>query len=605
MSTVILFALAALQTAAQKPAQQPVQQPAQQPAAQATPVQHNEPQGFPGLPAGAKPKVEIAWNRLGDYDEVYAHLDQLVAAYPQLLSMQVIGHSIENREMRVYTLNNSATGADSTKPAMWIDGNVHGNEVQGGEAVIYAAWYLLENYGHNERITQLVDGSAFYLLPMVNPDGRASWFRDAHNAHSSRSGRQPTDDDNDGLYDEDGPDDLDGDGDIVQMRKYVPGQGNYRLNPDDPRILDFVAPNDRGIRGDWLLLGSEGIDNDGDGRINEDPAGGYDMNRAWPAMWEPEHVQNGAGPYPLYWPETRCIARFVLDHSNIAGVQSFHNAGGMILRGPGAQVFGEYPRADIAAYDDLGADGEKMLPFYRYMIIWRDLYSVFGGFVTWTYESLGIMSFTNELWNGDQNWGNRPEAGNGDQGDHFFDDRLLFGAGFVNWHKVQHPLYGEIEVGGFRKDVGRVPPTFMIEEMLHRNALFAIRHAEAMPKVAIVEPQVTDLGGGVRAIDVVFRNEHVIPTRTARAAEMKVGEPDVFSIEGAGIEVLAGGVRTDRFRPERIELAEREPARLLAERGLPSRGDVRVRWFVRGTGKATVAWHGAKARAASLSLDVK
>lgn len=561
--------------------------------------------GFPGLAAGAKPKVEIAWNRLYDFDEVHAHLDRLVAAYPKLMSMQVIGHSTENRELRVYTLTNTATGADTTKPAMWVDGNVHGNEVQGSEAIVYAAWYLLENYGTVPRVTELVDGSAFYLLPMVNPDGRASWFRDAHNASSSRTGRQPRDDDGDGLYDEDQPDDLDGDGSIVQMRKHVPGQGTHRIDPDDPRLLEAVPENDRGIRGDWIFVGQEGLDNDGDGRINEDSVGGYDMNRAWPSLWQPDYVQSGAGPYPLYWPETRCIARFILAHPNIAGAQSYHNAGGMILRGPGAQVFGEYPRDDVAVYDELGRDGEKMLPFYRYMIIWRDLYSVFGGFVTWTYEALGIVSFTNELWNSDQMWGNRPETDTGAASDHFFNDTLLFGAGFVPWHKFAHPLYGEVEIGGFKKDVGRVPPTFMIEEMLHRNALFALRHAEVMPKVVITETSVTELGGGVHAVDVVFRNTHMIPTRTARASQMKIGAPDVFTLEGAGLEVLASGIRTDRFRPERIELAEREPARLLSERGIEGRGEVRVRWFVRGRGTARVSWRGEKARAASSNLELR
>lgn len=561
------------------------------------------PGGFPGTAAGAAPKVEIAWNRLYDFDEVYELLDRLAAAHPGLLSGQVIGHSTENRELRVYTLSNPATGADGEKPAMWIDGNVHGNEVQGGEAVVYVAWYLLENYATNARVAELVDGTAFYLLPMVNPDGRAAWFRDAHNASSSRTGRMPHDDDRDGLYDEDSPDDLDGDGDIVQMRKHAPGQGTHRLDPDDPRILEFVPPNDRGIRGDWLMLGSEGIDNDGDGRINEDAVGGYDMNRAWPSMWQPDWVQFGAGPYPLYWPETRAIARFVLDHPNIGGVQSYHNAGGMILRGPGAEVFGEYPRADTAVYDELGRDGERMLPYYRYMVIWRDLYTVFGGFVNWTYEGLGIVSFTNELWNESQYFGDRPEDGRDSQ--HFFDDRLLFGAGFVDWHPFEHPLYGTVEIGGFRKDVGRVPPSFLIEEMVHRNALFAIRHAEALPRVEIAEATATDLGGGVRAIDAVFRNLHVIPTRTARAAERKIGRPDEFTIRGDGVEVLAGGFRADRFRPELVELAEREPARLVSERGIGSRAEVRVRWIVRGTGTATLGWRGDKAKAVERTLEVR
>jgi len=36
-----------------------------------------------------------------------------------------------------------------------------------------------------------------------------------------------------------------------------------------------------------LSIGSEGIDNDGDGRYNEDGVGGYDYNRDWPSYWQP------------------------------------------------------------------------------------------------------------------------------------------------------------------------------------------------------------------------------------------------------------------------------------------------------------------------------
>jgi len=557
----------------------------------ARPTQEAGP-GFPGLAAGRAPQVEIAWNRLYDTDELYAHFDRLAARWPELFTRQVIGHSVEGREMRVYTLQNPATGLEVDKPAMWVDGNVHGNEVQGGEAVLYLAWYLLENHGSNPRATELVDGTVFYLLPSQNPDGRAHWFQDANNPHSSRTGVQPEDDDRDGLYDEDPADDLDGDGNIVSMRKYVPGEGDFRLDPDDPRVMERVPSNDKGLRGDWILLGSEGIDNDGDGRINEDPVGGYDMNRAWPALWFPEFVQNGAGPWPLYWPETRSIARFILEHPNIAAVQSFHNNGGMILRGPGAEAYGEYPREDLRVYDELGKDGEKMLPFYRYMIIWKDLYSVFGGFVNWTYEGLGIISFTNELWN-DESEDPQGRIGQGDR--YFFDDKLLLGAGFVDWHPFEHPLYGAIEIGGFKKDVGRVPPSFLEEEMIHRNALFCIRHAEALPRVLIREPIVSDLGDGVRAIDVVVANEHLIPTRSALARDKRLGVPDTLVLEGEKLEVLAGGIRTDRFRPEELRLVEHEPQRIVLEGGLGGRDELRVRWIVRGTGQARIRFTAEKA----------
>ena len=562
------------------------------------------PAGFPGLGAGRAPRVEIPWNRLYDYREVYAHMDRLAAEWPDYLSFEVIGHSIESREMRVYTLNDPETGPADEKAAMWVDGNVHGNEVQGGEAVVYLAWYLLENRASNPNVRALLERASFYLLPMVNPDGRANWFQQAHSASSSRSGVQPLDGDRDGVADEDGPNDLNGDGSITMMRKHVPGEGTHRLNADDPRIMERVPDSDRGIRGDWVYLGQEGIDDDGDGRINEDPLGGYDMNRAWPSFWEPNHVQYGAGPYPLYWPETRCIGRFLYDNANVAAVQSFHNAGGMILRGPGAEAYGTYPRQDLRTYDELGKDGEKMLPFYNYMIIWKDLYSVFGGFATWTYEGLGIISFTNELWTNSRNSPDDRLGGRG-AARQFFDDKLLMGAGFVDWEPYKHPLYGDIEIGGFRKDVGRVPPSFLIEEMLHRNALFCVRHAIEMPEVTIHEPELTDLGGGVTAVDVVFRNERLIPTRTALAAQKEIGRPDLLTIEGNGIEVLAGGFRGDRYRPEVIELQDNEPARLVREAGIGGRREVRVRWLVTGRGEATIRFQGEKARDVELSLDVR
>ena len=264
-----------------------------------------------------------------------------------------------------------------------------------------------------------------------------------------------------------------------------------RVTPLDDDLRGEPADRSK-RRGDWTLLGSEGVDDDGDGFLNEDGPGGYDMNRAWPSSWQPPHVQFGAGDYPLYWPETRFIADYILSQPNIAAVQSFHNAGGMILRGPGAEGYGNYPRADRAVYDELGEDGERMLPFYRYWVIWDDLYTVFGGFVNWTYEGLGIISFTNELWRASRTFPD-PNHPSSEVDQHFFDDRLLLGDGFVAWKPYDHPLYGEVEIGGFKKDVGRVPPSFLIEEESHRNALFCIRHAAAMPKVVVASSSVQDL----------------------------------------------------------------------------------------------------------------
>jgi hypothetical protein len=260
--------------------------------------------------------------------------------------------------------------------------------VQGGEACVYLVSYLCENRDL-PRLKELLARAAFYVLPSANPDGRAHWFDAPNTMHSSRGGKRPVDNDRDGRFDEDPADDLDGDGEILQMR-VRDLDGPFRADPDDPRLMVRVKP---GEKGEYRLVGEEGIDNDGDGEINEDGPGGYDPNRDWPAMWRSQHEQGGAGPYPLSLPESRAVADFLVEHPNVAGFQSFHNAGGMILRGPGAKSFGDYPGSDERVMSQVGAEGERMLPFYRNMVIWKDLYQVFGGEVNFAYETLGIFAY--------------------------------------------------------------------------------------------------------------------------------------------------------------------------------------------------------------------
>ena len=78
--------------------------------------------------------------------------------------------------------------------------------------------------------------------------------------------------------------------------------------------------------------------------LNEDGPGSYDPNRNWAIDWKPNYVQRGAMEFPFQLPEANAINKFLMAHPNIAGVQAYHNSGGMILRGPGAEALGEYPQ---------------------------------------------------------------------------------------------------------------------------------------------------------------------------------------------------------------------------------------------------------------------
>ena len=85
-------------------------------------------------------------------------------------------------------------------------------------------------------------------------------------------------------------------------------------------------------------MGSEGIDDDGDGQRNEDGIGGLDLNRNFPRNWEPQHLQPGAGDFPLSEPETYAAVRFIHDHPNITGIVHGHTSGGFVYRLPSASA---------------------------------------------------------------------------------------------------------------------------------------------------------------------------------------------------------------------------------------------------------------------------
>jgi len=560
-------------------------------------------------------KVKLDFNRWHDVNELYADMKRLQAAFPKFLKLESIGKSFDGRDLMVMTINNPATGPEAGKAAMYIEANVHGNEIQGGEVCLYTIWYLMENYGRIDDVTRLVDERVFYIIPTVNPDGR-QFFMEGPGGNA-RSGHVPVDDDNDGLFDEDPPEDINGNGIVEQIRMSVPGRGNYRISRTNPNILEPVP---FGETGDYILLGSEGIDNDGDGMVNEDGPGSYDGNRNWASDWQPDYIQSGAMDYPFQLPEARAVNDFLMAHPNISGVQSYHNSGGMILRGPGAEAAGEYPMSDVRFYDELGQNGERILPFYRYLVIWSGLYTVHGGFIDWTNDGLGIPSFSNELWNGEQYFTSpalkdqqqdpvSPIAPNVSR--YYFDRYLEFGDEYVEWKAFDHPQFGKVEMGGvWKKFQGRIPPRFMNEELCHRNMAFSLYQADEMPLIRMGETSVENVGGDVYRVFVDIANPKVTPTIMARAAQTNVVRPDFLLVEGRSVEVIAASFIDNKTlykaNPSVTPLVDQKDLkRIIVRNGHPGKTTRTAVLLVKGSGMVTVVYDSVKGGKASKTVTLK
>jgi len=565
--------------------------------------------------SAAQTEIRLSFDHFYDHAELTQALRNLEKAYPQFMTLKSIGRSYQGKDIWAVILNNPKTGPAENKPGYYIDGNIHGNEIQGTEVALYAIWWLLTHYGRNELATRLLDEKVFYIVPTVNPDSRDVYLRQVADPDSPRSGLMPYDEDRDGLADEDGPDDLDGDGSITMMRKKVPlGTGTHRLHPDDSRILVRIKP---GEKGDYLLLGEEGIDNDGDGQINEDGPGGYDLNRNFGFNWQPEYVQRGAGDFPFCFPETASLRDFILAHPNIAGAQSFHNYGGMILRGPGAKNMGEYLPADRQVYDFVGKNGEKILPGYRYIVVYKDMYTVYGGTIDFIYNVLGAFTFSNEL-DQDPLEAQRPRPTREEESPDIramlgqvgrleemeYHDLVLLGEHFTPWKPYKHPLFGEIEIGGIKKFGRRVPPTFKLAETCHRNAAFCFYHADQLPRLEISKAEIKKISGSLYQLDLSVVNSRVTPSMSAVAIQNRLHRPDEVRLEGKKVKLVAAGYLIDEFRglTRPLKIVKN---RLLVENGVPGFGRINLRLLIEAEGKIEVVYDSLKGglKSKSLALD--
>lgn len=551
----------------------------------------------------AKIEVPLRFDRYYDYEEVVEALNVLHKAFPALTSLESIGESEEGLKIYALTINNKNTGAEHDKPGVWLDGNIHGNEIQAGEVCLYYANMLLTKYGQNEQITKVVDNNVHYIIPVVNVDGRSHFFKNAHTPSSSRSIRVPKDDDGDGLFDEDAPDDLDGDGNICQMRIKDPN-GNYKSDPEDPRVMVRVKP---GEKGEYTLLGYEGIDNDNDGLFNEDAEGYLDPNRNWAYNWQPPYVQRGAGNFPFSGVGIKALDDFAAKHPNIIVNFSFHNTGGMWLRVP-ADDKTQIPASDIAAYDVIGKEAIKITPGYVYMPSYK-LYPTYGDSDGQMFFVHGSYTFVGELFMREQETykvkddksaasknGNRTE-----QTREFlkFNDNVAQGELYKEWKTYNHPVYGEIEIGGWVKMSSRLPHPFMLPDLVHRNASVVLLAANETPKIEMNIFEIKELDNNLKRIRVRLKNKNGLSTMTAQAVKDKLYTIDHLKLTGA--KVITGG-KINNYRLNQVSYKAYKPE--VQFFAIPGHDTVEYEFIVQGKGEIKLEYISQKAGKTSITAKL-
>ena len=217
-------------------------------------------------------------------------------------TVREIGRSAGGQKLRLLDIAPAAP-REGGDPAILVLANLEGDLPLCSLAAVELAAEVLAAPDHAPA-----GAVRWYVAPVASPDGLDRWF--ARPRAPGGRNDTPVDDDADGLAGEDPPDDLDGDGLITWMLVDDPA-GGWAL---DDEGLPVRADPARGVPGRWRRE-TEGHDDDGDGRFNEDAPGGVLVARNFPHAFE---HWGEAGRWPGDQPETRAILEFAFAHPEIA-----------------------------------------------------------------------------------------------------------------------------------------------------------------------------------------------------------------------------------------------------------------------------------------------
>ena len=492
------------------------------------------------------------------------HLMSLAERNPELVRVESIARSINRRNVWLVEVGRGARQNHETRPAMLVVAGVEGNDLIGCSAAVSWVNHLAEQYGNDADVTKLLDTTTIYVMPRLNPDAAGHFFTKPK--FETSLNKRPVDDDHDGLIDEDGPEDINGDGLVTWMRIEDP-EGEYILDPGDNRLL-LKADHLKGEVGAWRYL-TEGTDNDKDERWNEDGPGGVNFNRNFPHDFK--FFGANAGLHPVSEAETRAIADFVIEHPNIGIVMTYGDADNLSKTPKGARPAGR--RKPMTAID------EGDVGYYRAMgDIYREALGLdkelegaaaSGSFSDWMYYHRGRLSLAARAWSpavagemskpaekeeeqNSESDKKRKDRGDGDRRNErqrrqlkWFDENAP--KAFVKWRAVEHPDFPNqrVEVGGYAPFALTNPPASMVEQITAKHANFLTTAAKKLPRIGIREVKTRHLGRSVYEVRIEVENTGFLPTSLAQGRTTREVFPTRLLVDLEDRYFLSGA----RFTP--------------------------------------------------------
>ncbi len=523
--------------------------------------------------------VAPAQTSYAEFGQLSTRLAKLKTQYAALADVRSLGKTETGKDVWLVTLGK---GDPKGKPAIAIVAGVEGSHLAGTELAVQLAEKLLANAG-KDSIAKLLETKTIYVIPLVNPDAAGQFFAKLKYERSGNA--KPTDEDRDGKLDEDGFEDLNGDGLITYVRVEDP-TGTHKIHDKEARVLVKADPA-KGERGKYLYF-SEGIDNDKDGKFNEDGPGGVVINKNF--TFDYPFFTPGSGEFPVSEPENRALLDFLYSSLNIYAVFTFGPANNLSepikfdRQKTSKRIITGWLEKDASVneqvsklYTQAGLKDAPAMPAQK------------GDFFQTAYFHYGRLSFSTPGW-----WLPKDTAKVQLDND---EAKLIQWAtnnkipnAFVEWTTIQHPDFPgqKAEVGGIAPFAKLNPPVELLGPVADKHLKFMTNFAMLMPGLELVNLKTEAVSNGVTRITADLHNTGLLPT-VAEIGE-RVQYVDQLKVEiklGSGQALLTG---------RKVQLLDK---------AIEGNGKIQLSWLVSGAGSASIEVGNATAGRTSQRVTLK
>jgi hypothetical protein len=256
------------------------------------------------IPPNLAGQPDINLDRYHTPEELEKMIRDIAESQPDITRIHELAVSSGGKPISLLEIGPESTVTQKQFPAVLVVANLEGTIPIASEAALFLINQIVAK-------PEVREDKTWFVLVSGNPDAAAHYF--ATPRREDARNNKPVNDDQDDAVDEDGTDDLNGDGFISAMRLAHP-QGEWLPVPDEPRLLK-KADSSKGEKGVYQLY-TEGIDDDRDGEYNEDGPGGVNIGINFPHLFQ-AHTATG-GLWAGSEEESFSLIKFVIEHREIA-----------------------------------------------------------------------------------------------------------------------------------------------------------------------------------------------------------------------------------------------------------------------------------------------